>query len=577
MKKKLKQFLYILGNYKDKFIKSILLYTSSSLIDVIVLILLPALISSFFGRSSTIDLNFYRIDVDQKNGILIIGGIILLLTYLKGFLNYKSILNIIRLSSELQKENRKKIFSFYKKIYINNISKNNLEKYLNYTSYVVGVFSENIVFKLVTVISELVIILIICSYLLTVDPIVLFGLILFFSSLFISYFFIIKKFIFIAGKKQASSMQKLVEIINSIFKGFKEIKVLKLDSFFDKKFDYSNEEFNRYNVEYQKLIFLPKYLIEAVMITFVILLFFVVKIYSDTALSDNLELIGVFLFAAFRIAPLAYNIFSSFSQISSSWYSVDQLYLEFKRTNFLQNRNRKKNENSIFQEKKSIDKITYLSLKNIFFKYQKDKKKYILKNINMNLSLGTCVGIKGASGSGKTTLVNILLGLLRAQKGEIIVNKKFKSKFTNYDDKISYTPQDIFLEKGSIFDNIVLGEKRNMINMKKVIESAKNAQILSFIETKSIKKTFEILKKTNVENLSGGQLQRVAIARTLYFEKEVCVFDEFTSALDLNSEDKIVSHLNEIKKNKIIIIVSHRLNAMKYCDKIYEMKDGTLK
>ena len=577
MKKKIKQFLYILGNYKGKFIKSISLYTSSSLIDVIVLILLPALISSFFGRSSTIDLNFYRIDVDQKNGILIIGSIILLLTYLKSFLNYKSILNIIRLSSALQKENRKKIFSFYKKIYINNISKNNLEKYLNYTSYVVGVFSENIVFKLVTVISELVIILIICSYLLTVDPIVLFGLIFFFSSLFISYFFIIKKFIFIAGKKQASSMQKLDEIINSIFKGFKEIKVLKLDSFFDKKFDYSNEEFNRYNVEYQKLIFLPKYLIEAVMITFVILLFFVVKIYSDTSLSDNLELIGVFLFAAFRIAPLAYNIFSSFSQISSSWYSVDQLYLEFKRTNFLQNRDRKKNENNIFQEKKSIDKITYLSLKNIFFKYQNNKKKYILKNINLNLSLGTCVGIKGASGSGKTTLINILLGLLRPQKGKIIVNKKFDSDLTNFNEKISYTPQDIFLEKGSIFDNIVLGEKRNTVNMQRVIDSAKNAQILSFIETKSNKKSLEILKKTNVENLSGGQLQRVAIARTLYFEKEVCVFDEFTSALDFNSEDKIVNHLNKIKKNKIIIIVSHRLNAMKYCDKIYEIENGTLK
>lgn len=274
MKKKLKQFLYILGNYKTKFIKSISLYTSSSIIDVIVLILLPILISSFFGRSSTIDLNFYRIEFDQKNGILFIGSIILMLTYLKSFFNYKSILNIIRLSSELQKANRKKIFSFYKKIYINNISRNNLEKYLNYTSYVVSVFSENVVFKLVTVISEFVIILIICSYLLTVNPIVLFGLIFFFSLLFVSYFFFIKKFIFIAGRRQASSMQKLVEIINSIFKGFKEIKVLKLDSFFDKKFDYSNEEFNRYNVDYQKLIFLPKYLIESVMITFVILLFF---------------------------------------------------------------------------------------------------------------------------------------------------------------------------------------------------------------------------------------------------------------------------------------------------------------
>jgi hypothetical protein len=105
MKKKLKQLLYILGNYKSKFIKSISLYTSSSVIDVIVLVLLPSLISSFFGRSSTIDLNFYTIDVNQKNGILIIGSIILLLTYLKSFLNYKSILSIIRLSSELQKKN----------------------------------------------------------------------------------------------------------------------------------------------------------------------------------------------------------------------------------------------------------------------------------------------------------------------------------------------------------------------------------------------------------------------------------------------------------------------------------------
>lgn len=481
-------------------------------------------------------------------------------------------MSIIRLSSELQKKNRKKIFSFYKKIYINDISKNNLEKYLNYTSYVVGVFSENVIFKLVTLISELVIILIICSYLLTVDPIVLFVLILFFSSLFIGYFFLIRKFIFIAGKKQASSMQRLVEVINSIFKGFKEIKVLRLDKFFDKKFDYSNEEFNRYNVNYQKLIFLPKYLIETVMITFVILLFFFVKTFSDTSLSDNLELIGVFLFAAFRIAPLAYNIFSSFSQISSSWYSVDQLYFEFKRTNFLQ-----KSDKKFFQDKNNIDKISDISLKNIFFKYQNNKKRYILKNINLNFSFGTCVGIKGSSGSGKTTLINILLGLLRPQKGKIIINKKFESDLTNFNEKISYTPQDIFLEKGSIFENIILGEKRNRVNMKRVIDSARNAQILSFIKNKNNKKTLEILKKTNVENLSGGQLQRVAIARTLYFEKEVCVFDEFTSALDFNSEDKIVNHLNKIKKNKIIVIVSHRSNAMKYCDKIYEIKNGTLK
>jgi ABC-type multidrug transport system fused ATPase/permease subunit len=579
MKKKLNNFLYILGNFRKKFIKSTTLYLSSSILDVIVLMMLPSLIASFFEKSSSINLFFYKIEFNEKDGILIIGGIILLLTYLKGFVNYKSISYIIRLSGEVQRENRKKIFSFYKKIYINNISKSNLEKYLNYTTYVVGVFSENVLFKLITVISELVIIFIICIYLLTVDPFVLLGLIFFFSTIFIGYFFLIRKFIFIAGKKQAASMQRLVEITNSIFKGFKEIKVLKLDSFFDKEFGQSNEEFYRYNVDYQKLIFLPKFLIEVIMITFVILLFFFNKFFSNSSLLDNVETIGVFIFAALRIAPMAYNIFSSTSQISSSWYSVDQLSLEFKKINFLQNKvkDKKKSNNKIFNSRSVIDKVATVDLRNIFFKYKKNQNKYILKNVNLNLTFGTCIGIKGNSGSGKTTLINILLGLLNPQKGRIIINKKYESCQTNFNDKISYTPQDIFLEKGSIFNNIVLGQKKNKININKVIVAAKNAQILSFINTTNNKKIFEILKKTNVENLSGGQLQRVAIARTLYYEKEICVFDEFTSALDLNSEDKIVKHLNKIKKNRIIIIISHRSNAMKYCDKIYELNNGSFK
>jgi ABC-type multidrug transport system fused ATPase/permease subunit len=579
MKKKLNNFLYILGNFRKKFIKSTTLYLSSSILDVIVLMMLPSLIASFFEKSSSINLFFYKIEFNEKDGILIIGGIILLLTYLKGFVNYKSISYIIRLSGEVQRENRKKIFSFYKKIYINNISKSNLEKYLNYTTYVVGVFSENVLFKLITVISELVIIFIICIYLLTVDPFVLLGLIFFFSTIFIGYFFLIRKFIFIAGKKQAASMQRLVEITNSIFKGFKEIKVLKLDSFFDKEFGQSNEEFYRYNVDYQKLIFLPKFLIEVIMITFVILLFFFNKFFSNSSLLDNVETIGVFIFAALRIAPMAYNIFSSTSQISSSWYSVDQLSLEFKKINFLQNKvkDKKKSNNKIFNSRSVIDKVATVDLRNIFFKYKKNQNKYILKNVNLNLTFGTCIGIKGNSGSGKTTLINILLGLLNPQKGRIIINKKYESCQTNFNDKISYTPQDIFLEKGSILNNIVLGQKKNKININKVIVAAKNAQILSFINTTNNKKIFEILKKTNVENLSGGQLQRVAIARTLYYEKEICVFDEFTSALDLNSEDKIVKHLNKIKKNRIIIIISHRSNAMKYCDKIYELNNGSFK
>jgi ABC-type bacteriocin/lantibiotic exporter with double-glycine peptidase domain len=143
---------------------------------------------------------------------------------------------------------------------------------------------------------------------------------------------------------------------------------------------------------------------------------------------------------------------------------------------------------------------------------------------------------------------------------------------------MSYTPQDIFLVKGSILDNIALGQNKDQIDFENLYDSANNAQILSFINKEDNKTNIQkILKEQNVENLSGGQAQRIAIARNLYFKKDINVFDEFTSALDVKIEDKIVEHMNMIKKNKIIIIVSHRMNAMKYCDAIYELNNGSLK
>ena len=573
MKKKLRDFYYILGSFKNRYHKSILVYASSSILDIFVLSLLPLLISSLLGKESIV--NFFSLDflISEKNGILLIGIIIIVLTFLKGFLNYFAIFNSLKLSSEIQKKNRQKIFTFYKDIYINDISKDNLEKYLNFTAYVVGVFSENIVFKSITVFSEIIIIFTICVYLGFVNFFALLGLATFFLILFISYFFLIKGIIYKAGIKQASAMEKLTEIINNVFKGFKEIKVLKLDRYFDGQFEKHNNEYNNHFVNYQKLIFLPKYLLEIIMVTFIILLFFSVSYFTNKPLENYFELIGIFLFASLRITPLAYNIFSSLSQILSSWYSVTDLYNELFNIDELKVKNLSYNK-----EKKLIklDEIEKITLKNISFNYG-NAEKQVLSNLNLEISNGTCIGIKGESGSGKTTLINIILGLLKPNDGEILINDEFKFFETNIREKMSYTPQDIFLTKGSILENIALGQKHDRIDYENLYISSVNAQVLSFAGKTNKKIDLEqILKNQKVENLSGGQAQRIAIARNLYFKKSINVFDEFTSALDIKTEEKIVEHLKKIKKNKIIIIVSHRMNAMKYCDYIYELNNGSL-
>jgi len=574
MKIKIKNFLHLLGAFKLRYYKAISIYASSSVIDILVLSLLPFLIASFLGKES--NLNFFNFDIllNENNGILIIGSMILFLTFFKGFFNYFSILNSIKLSSELQMYNREKIFTFYKDVYINDISKDNQDKYLNYTAYVVSVFSENIVFKSITVISEIIIVLIVCIYLGFVNFFALLGLVAFFSIVLVGYFLLIKEIIYNTGIKQAHAMEKLVEIINSVFKGFKEIKVLKIEKYFDTKFKDFNNQYNKNFIDYQKLIFVPKYLLEIVMITFILMLFFFTSYLTNKPLTNYFELFGIFLFASLRITPLAYNIFSSVSQIFASWYAVTDLASEFKKIDYKHKKIITLEENKKLIKLNSIEKI---HLKNINFKYDLNND-LVLNNLNLEIKSGTCIGIKGDSGTGKTTLVNIILGLLKINKGKIIVNNNLNYIETNIKNRMSYTPQDIFLIKGSILENIALGQKKDEIDIQSLYDCAVNAQVIQFIKKEKQDKTIEeILGSHNVENLSGGQAQRIAIARNLYFKKDINIFDEFTSALDVNAEDKIVKHLNKIKQNKIIIIVSHRMNAMKYCDSIYELKNGTLK
>jgi ATP-binding cassette, subfamily B, bacterial PglK len=574
MKIKIKNFLHILGAFKLRYYKAISIYASSSVIDILVLSLLPFLISSFLGKES--NLNFFNFDIllNENNGILIIGSMILFLTFFKGFFNYFSILNSIKLSSELQMYNREKIFSFYKGVYVDDISKDNQDKYLNYTAYVVSVFSENIVFKSITVVSEILIVLIVCIYLGFVNFFALLGLVAFFSIVLVGYFLLIKKKLYNTGIKQSQAMEKLVEIINSVFKGFKEIKVLKIEKYFDAKFKDFNNQYNKNFIDYQKLIFVPKYLLEIVMITFILMFFFFTSYLTNKPLTSYFELFGIFLFASLRITPLAYNIFSSVSQIFASWYAVTDLASEFKKIDYKHKKIITLEENKKLIKLNSIEKI---HLKNINFKYDLNND-LVLNNLNLEIKSGTCIGIKGDSGTGKTTLVNIILGLLKINKGKIIVNNNLNYIETNIKNRMSYTPQDIFLIKGSILENIALGQKKDEIDIQSLYDCAVNAQVIQFIKKEKQDKTIEeILGSHNVENLSGGQAQRIAIARNLYFKKDINIFDEFTSALDVNAEDKIVKHLNKIKQNKIIIIVSHRMNAMKYCDSIYELKNGTLK
>ena len=195
-----------------------------------------------------------------------------------------------------------------------------------------------------------------------------------------------------------------------------------------------------------------------------------------------------------------------------------------------------------------------------------------LKNLNFKIKKKECVGIIGASGSGKTTLIDIILGLLSPIKGEILINgKSFKNHISILEGSIAYLPQEPIVLEESIEINITLENEKNKINNQKLKQSI----VYSNFE--------EVLSKLNSGlntligekgvRLSGGQNKRLALARVVYHGKKFLILDEATSSLDKESENYIAEQIKFLKGEYTIIMISHQLNLLKHCDKIYKIEN----
>ena len=218
----------------------------------------------------------------------------------------------------------------------------------------------------------------------------------------------------------------------------------------------------------------------------------------------------------------------------------------------------------------NIRSFESLVFENVTFAYE---KKNILKNINFEVHAGEMIGIIGKSGSGKSTFIDLFLGLLQPKSGKIHLNKKLidytnKSKVNPIQEHSCYLPQENFIIDDDAFRNIAMSE---------------------IIQPNVEKKIYEISKKLDLninlaknlgdrgKNISGGQRQRVSLARAFFHKKEILILDESTSALDKKIENEILDYLNSIRSNCTIIIISHSLDSLRYCDKVYEIFDSTMR
>ena len=262
-----------------------------------------------------------------------------------------------------------------------------------------------------------------------------------------------------------------------------------------------------------------------------------------------------------KLMPSVNRILSSFQRIRYSEPVIDNFKKELEGKNDL---------------KKSIqiDQIKELTVELKSFSYPENDLE-ILKNLKLNFKRGKIYGITGPSGSGKSTLINIFTGLLETNNLKIKLNEELEIDNFNYlKNNIGYMPQNTFLLDNNIIKNIALGIEEKDIDINKIDQLIIDINLTSFI--KKLDQGLESRVGEKGALISGGQLQRLGLARALYKNPQILILDEFTSSLDDENEEKILEKILEIKKDKMIIISSHSKKVKKICDVIYKIHNNTL-
>ena len=312
----------------------------------------------------------------------------------------------------------------------------------------------------------------------------------------------------------------------------------------------------------------PKSILESLTILFGT--FFCVIFISKSA--DKTEIIttlGTLTLGAQKLLPACQQIYSSWVGIKSNVSSAEVLLGLLEQNTRIVKKTSKKTH---LDFKKSIE------LKNLNFSY--DNERLILDSINLRIKKGEIIGIIGKTGSGKSTLVDLIIGLLKPNNGKIEIDgrdiyfENSENKIVSWRKNISHIPQSIFLRDATIYENIAFGIEKQKINKSKVRKVAELACIKSFIENE-LGSYNKYVGEKGIK-LSGGQLQRIGIARALYKESSLLVMDEATSSLDSDTENKIINSIINLKNKPTIIMIAHKYNTLLNCNRIIQIEDGRI-
>jgi ABC-type multidrug transport system fused ATPase/permease subunit len=548
-KKKIKLFIFLI------FISALLEIAGVALVVPVLTLILSS--SSFI--SFEIPFSSEGLIVIKKDQLMLITVIFIFFFYLfkslfLGYFNYWRSKFIFSLNEKIST----RLFTIYLyQPYIFHVSRNSSISTRNLIS--VQNYVSNID-QSAHLITEIIILLSFFSVLLFYEPLVTLYIALISSTFALIYIKKVSPISFRLGEQSHIETRNILQTINQGLFGIKDIKLYGREKDFLKSFNESIKKFSYSLRIFEFLQPLSRILLEflavILIITSVLFLYFL-----DYKNNDIIIFVALLAAVGFKFIPSVNKVLFAVQHLK---YYLPLSKNIFNELNLKMIETNEEDKKLIFEKNINIDSLDY-SYKN----------NQVLKNIKLDIKKNTSIGIIGKTGSGKTTLINIILGLLEISKGEIEIDN-VKSNFNNrsWQNKIGYVPQNIYLVDDSIKKNIAFGISSKKINEDKIVNSLKIAQMYDF--AMNLPDNINTIVGENGAQLSGGQIQRLGIARAVYNDPDILIFDEPTSSLDQETEKNFIKEIKKFKFKKTIIIISHREEPLNFCDEIYKLENNKL-
>lgn len=427
-------------------------------------------------------------------------------------------------------------------------------------------FMQVILYSL-QLVTEVIISLVLAIYLFTLSKTIS-VMVLLLLGICLGFFLVVSKKI--SGKIGARNLKystKIFQWINQSFGGIKEVKVLHRERFFVDTYRSYFQKFTKGARQNQLLGLLPKYVIEAVCISGMLVAVIIKMMFGQGDLVEFVPQISTFAVAAFKMLPSVGKINSYVNSIIYALPSVGVIYDDLREI---------ENHSAQLKEEKADESLWHfedaIEIRDVVYRYP-ETDKVVIDHVSFPIKKGNVTAFIGASGAGKTTMADIMLGLLVPEEGGVFVDgRNIADNMALWHKHLGYISQVIYLSDDTIRNNIAFGMYADEIDDKKIWEALTKAQLADFV--RGLPEQLNTMVGDRGVRISGGQRQRIGIARALYHDPDILILDEATSALDNETERAVMESIDSLRGEKTLVIIAHRLTTIRNADAVYEFEAG---